>query len=85
MAKSKTVWFGMKLTPAQKQKIKDLARRDGTSAKETVVRLVEKAIAQDTIDAPAESFLSGIEQIIGSVEGPSDLASNPKHMKGFGR
>ena len=68
-----------------KNKIKHLAKREGTSAKETVMRLVEQAIAQDAIDVPAESFLSGIEEIIGSVEGPADLASSPKHMEGFGR
>jgi len=84
MGDTKTVWFGMKLTPDQKRKIKHLAERDGTSAKDTVMRLVEQAIARDAIDAPDDSFLSGIEEIVGSVEGPVDLASNPKHMEGFG-
>ncbi len=85
MGKSKTVWFGMKVTPAQKRKIKTLAEREGTSAKEAVLRLVEQALSDDKLEAPDGSFLSGIEDFIGSIEGPSDLASNPKYMEGFGR
>lgn len=75
----------MKVTPEQKRKIKRLAEREGTSAREAVLRLVEQALAEEAISAPDGSFLSGIEGIIGSVEGPVDLASNPKYMEGFGR
>lgn len=85
MGKEKQVWFGMKVTPDQKRNIKRLAEREGTSAKEAVMRLVEQALAGDSVDAPSGSFLSGIETIVGSVEGPVDLASNPKYMEGFGR
>ncbi len=85
MSPPETVWFGMKLTPEQKRKIKRLAEREGTSAKEAVLRLVEKALAQDLPDTPDGSFLEGIEALIGSVEGPTDLSSNPEHLEGFGR
>lgn len=85
MGRTKPVWFGMKVTPEQKRKIKDLAEREGTSAKEAVLRLVEQALAEEEIEAPQGSFLSGIEHLIGSVEGPPDLSSNPKYMEGFGR
>ncbi len=85
MTKSRPVWFGMKVTPEQKRKIRRLAEREGTSAKEAVLRLIEDALSVDNIDAPQGSFLSGIEHIIGSVEGPPDLASNSKYMNGFGR
>jgi len=85
MSNTKPVWFGMKVTPEQKRKIKDLAEREGTSAKEAVLRLVDEALAGDKLDAPKGSFLSGIEHLIGSVEGPADLSSNPKFMEGFGR
>ena len=44
MAKSKIVWFGMKLTPEQKQKIRYLAEREGVSAKEALMRLVDRAL-----------------------------------------
>lgn len=85
MGTTKPVWFGMKVTPEQKRKIKQLAERDGTSAKEAVMRLVDQAIMLENIEAKEGSFLSGIEEIIGSVEGPSDLSTNPKYMEGFGR
>lgn len=85
MEHAKQVWFGMKVTPEQKRKIKRLAEREGTSAKEAVLRLVEQALAEEPVNAPSGSFLSGIEDLIGSVEGPVDLASNPKYMEGFGR
>lgn len=85
MGRSKTVWFGMKLTPAQKRKIKVLAERERTTAKEAVLRLVDQALANEKLEAPKGSFLSGIEDLIGSVEGPSDLAKNSKYLEGFGR
>lgn len=85
MQKQPVVWFGMKVTPEQKKQIKQLAKRKGLSAKETVMRLVEDALQESEISVPQNSFLSGIEEIIGSVEGSSDLSTNPAHMKGFGR
>ena len=85
MAHSNQVWFGMKLTPEQKKKIKLLAQREGTSAKEALMRLVEQALATEPIEVQAGSFLDGIEHLIGSVEGPRDLSTNPKYMEGFGK
>lgn len=85
MGTTKPVWFGMKVTPEQKRKIKQLAEREGTSAKEAVMRLIDQAIMLENIETKEGSFLSGIEDLIGSVEGPSDLSTNPKYMEGFGR
>lgn len=84
MAKSIIVWFGMKLTPEQKQKIKTLARREGVSAKEAIMQLVDRALQTEKLDVPKDSFLYGIEHLIGSIEGPGDLSTNPKYMEGFG-
>jgi len=85
MGKIKPLWFGMKVTAEQKRKIRRLAEREGLSAKEAVLRLVEQALSGDKIEVQQDSFLSGIEDLIGSVEGPSDLSTNPKYMSGFGR
>ena len=89
MATQKYVWFGMKVTPEQKQKIKRLAQRQGLSAKEAVIKLVEEALAREQRAQPLEvrpgSFLDGIEDIVGAGEGPEDLATHPKYMEGFGR
>jgi len=84
MPHTEQVWFGMRLTPEQKRKIKRLAEREGTTAKEAVLRLVEQALAEQPLDAPKGSFLEGIEELVGSVEGPADLSTNPKYMEGFG-
>jgi hypothetical protein len=85
MAKNRIVWFGMKVTPEQKRRIRRLAEREGVSAKEAVLRLVDRALSDDPIAVPPGSFLDGIQHLIGAVEGPTDLSTNPKHMDGFGR
>lgn len=88
MAQSKLVWFGMKLTPGQKQQIKLLAQREGTSAKEAVMSLVEQALRAETPTPDPGSFLEAIRDLAGSIgssDGPVDLATNPAHMEGFGR
>ena len=83
--KPRTVWFGMKLTPEQKAKIKRLAREEGTTAKDALLHLVDRALDETNEPARTGSFLDGIEHLVGSVAGPEDLSSNPSHMRGFGR
>ena len=89
MPLKKQVWFGMKVTPEQKRRIKNLARREGISAKEAVLQAVEHALGSDRYATPQPgSFLEGQEDLVGSVgseSGPVDLASNPRHMEGFGQ
>ncbi len=86
MAKTQNlVWFGMKITPEQKHKIKLLAQREGTSAKEAVMRVIEQALEGESVEVPEGSFLDGIEHLVGSVEGPRDLSTNPKYVDGFGK
>jgi hypothetical protein len=85
MGHTKTVWFGMKLTPEQKHRIKRLAEREGISAKEAVMRLVDRALVDESTATSGGSFLSGIEDLIGSVEGPADLSANSKYLEDFGR
>jgi len=83
--KPRTVWFGMKLTPDQKTRIKRLAQKEGTTAKEALLRLVDRALDESGEEPRTGSFLDGIEHLVGSVEGPKDLSTNPRHMRGFGR
>ena len=82
--KERTVWFGMKLTPAQKAQIKRLARAEGTTAKQAVLDLVEAALDERGAEPRAGSFLDGMEHLVGSVDGPSDLSTNPERMRTFG-
>lgn len=83
--KQKTVWFGMKLTPEQKEKIKFLARRRGVTQKQAVMDLVEQEASQLPDTAPEDSFLHEIEHLSGAVNGPSDLSSNPDYLDNFGQ
>lgn len=87
MAKNKKeiVWFGMKLTPAEKQKIKLLAEKDGISQKEAVMNLVNEAVVEYKVEPKPGSMLEKLKPYIGIIEGgPSDLSSNPKYLEGLG-
>ena len=84
MSNTKHEWFGMKVTPEQKRKIKRLAAEEGTSAKEAVMRLVEKAHSNADSDTPKGSFLDGIEDLVGSLEGPEDLSSSERYLENLG-
>ncbi|MCZ6757909.1 MAG: hypothetical protein O7C39_06480 [Bacteroidetes bacterium] len=48
------------------------------------MRLVDRALLTKKLDVSKDSFLYGIEHLIGSIEGPGDLSTNPKYMEGFG-
>lgn len=82
MKKDDQVWFGMRLTPEEKERIKRLARIEGLTAKAVLLELVDRELAR--IDGQKGNFLEGIEDLVGSVEGPGDLSTNPKYMEGFG-
>ena len=84
-SKERTVWFGMKVTPDQKARIKRLARQEGTTQKEAILSLVNRALETSGEVPRSGSFLDGIEHLVGSVSGPADLSTNPEHLRGFGR
>lgn len=53
--------------------------------KSTVSAVVREAIERYTPDEGA-SFADAARALIGSLDsGPGDLATNPKHLEGFGR
>lgn len=82
----KTKWFGMKVTPEQKRKIKKLAEQRGTNQKEAVMQLVNEAVREEPIEPRPGSFYDKHQDSCGMFEGPRDLSSNPKkYMKGFGK
>lgn len=82
----------IEVTPEQKRQIERLAERKGVSPEAAVRAAIEQGLEAASVDgdeADVEvqpgSFLDGIEHLAGSVEGPSDLSTNPKHMEGYGR
>lgn len=83
--KKDIVWFGMKLTPEEKAKIKMLAERKGVSQKEAVMSLVNEEIVEYEVEAKPGSTLEKLEEYIGIIEdGPSDRSTNPKYLEGLG-
>jgi len=80
----KTVWFGMKLTPEQKEKIRTLAAEKGVTQKQVVLDLLNKEMEQRTIQSKPGSFLDLNRDLFGSAEGFEDGSTNPDHMKGYG-
>lgn len=75
----------MKMTPAQKARIKRLGEKEGTTAKEAILNLVNQALDEAGDGPRSGSFLDGIEGLVGSVSGPTDLSTNREHMRDFGR
>lgn len=80
-------WFGMKLTPAEKQKIKDLAKQRGTSQKEAVMEAVDKEIKKEPLKGEPDSIYERNKHLFEqSGSGLGDVSSNPeKYMETFGR
>jgi len=79
----------VEVTSDQKRRLDQLADRKGVSPAIIIRNLIGKELDLEGEDAspdpPDGSFLDGIEHLIGSVEGPSDLSTNPEHMEGYGR
>jgi predicted transcriptional regulator len=74
----RTVSF--KLPEELDRALSDLARRRHS----TRSALVREAIEKLTRDQPG-SVLALAADLAGSVEGPSDLSTSPKHMTGYGK
>ena len=90
----------MCVTPTQKEKIKRLADREGTTLKDAVLNAVERELAEegpsaldqiaDLVDVEPEpgSVLALTQDLCGSIDDPdlpTDLSSNPKHMEDYGK
>lgn len=81
----------VEITPEQKQRIEQFAKQQGVSFEDAVRTAIEHEITapspngDEELEAEPGSFLDGIEHLVGSVEGPSDLSSNPDHLRGYGR
>ena len=84
--KKDIVWFGMKLTPEEKAKIKLLAKMKGVSQKEAVMSLVNDEVIEYKVEPAPGSLLDRMQHLVGIVEdAPRDLSTNPKYMEDFGK
>ena len=60
------------------------ARERGVSKSEVVREALKKLFGRER-PTSRKSALALVEDLVGSLEGPEDLASNPAHLEGFGR
>lgn len=79
----------MKLPERLNKRLADAARRRKRAKSEIIRQALEQFLAAEP-DAPKRavkkgSFLDVAGDLIGSVEGPGDLSTNPKYMEDFGR
>jgi hypothetical protein len=88
MSEKATEWFGMRVTPSQKEKIERLAERKGLSQKAAVLEAVERELTENG-DGAAQpgSALDQIADLVGvepDSDVPTDLSTNPEHMEDYG-
>ena len=75
----------LKLPVQLDARLAGIARRRGGAGKSALIReALERFVAADA-EVRAGSLLEALADLGGSVRGPADLATNPKHMEGFGR
>ncbi len=78
MARMRTVSF--KLPEELDELLGELARR-GRTTKSELVRKGLEALAK----GKRRSVTAAAGKLVGSLEGPKDLSTNPKYMRGFGK
>ncbi|GIK50572.1 MAG: ribbon-helix-helix protein, CopG family [Hyphomonadaceae bacterium] len=78
------VTLTIKLPEALAAKLEALVRRRGQRRSEIVREAIERAV-KEAPDSERPSVYDLLQDLKGVGEGPKDLATNPKHMRGFGR
>jgi len=71
--------ISLKLPPHDLERLKAMARERRTS-KSALVRQAIKNLVKDGQPAVQESLLDRMEDMVGIVDGPEDLSTNPKHL-----
>lgn len=74
----RTVSF--KLSDRLDDALSDLARRR-KSSRSALVRAALEAFAT----GKRHSVTAVVDEFVGSLDGPADLSTNPKHMAGYGK
>ncbi len=83
-SKDKIVWFGMKLSPAEKNKIKKLAKIYGSTQKDAVMGLVESSLEAYEAAEIANKVSERVSRYAGVIDEKPDLSTNKKHLDGYG-
>jgi Ribbon-helix-helix protein, copG family len=76
--------ISLKLTEDLLRKLERTARQGGQSRSEVIRSALQHYLSGVRVIPPG-SALEAAKPWIGCVAGPGDLATNPKHMEGFGK
>jgi hypothetical protein len=76
--------ISLKFSASLDLKLNRAAKRGNTSRSEVVRAALELFLNAQTA-VPVGSLLEACTPWIGCVEGPGDLSTNPKYLKGFGK
>ena len=74
----------LRLADAMDRELSEIAREQATSRSELVRMALETYLANKHAKRKG-SCLDLASDLIGSVEGPSDLSTNKEYLKGYGR
>ena len=74
----------LKLPEVLEAKLTTFARKKGQSRSEIVRRALAQYISRDDINESG-SFLDLSKDLVGCIEGPSDLSTNEAHLEGYGK
>ena len=74
----------VRLPEILERQVSSAAMRAGVS-KASLVRDAIDAYLERSLETNERSAFDAFEGIIGVLSGPHDLATNPKHMEGFGQ
>ena len=76
--------FSLKLPPNLSAKLNRLAKKRGQSKSEVVREALEQFFNGGRTAQRPMSALELAGDLVGCVQGPGDLSTNPKYMEGFG-
>jgi predicted transcriptional regulator len=74
----------VKLPPALEARLDDLVRRR-KQRKSVLVREAIERLVEDRAEPAQGTVLEVLKDLKGIADGPKDLSSNKKYMRGFGR
>ena len=64
-------------------KLERVAKEESTSKQALLREAIEQRLRAKRVPRSGSAY-DLIKHIVGTLEGPSDLATNPEHMRGFG-
>lgn len=74
----------VKLPQPLEAKLDELVRRR-KQRKSALVREAIERLVEDNGETKARGALDLVKDLVGIYDGPRDLSSNPKHMRGYGK